>query len=282
LTIALRARVIDDWKLGSSTAASATTVPSSTANTGTTVEDAETALPDITAPEDCEAQVEAEDPPPYQPPIGAGGAVVLVPPPIAPGIQTNNSAPTPASVTLTPQPIVKPTPGPIPSSAHRFVFGTALFAANIFTLFIFALTIQAWLYCSETEYPLFWKIVLWGVYAGVCFFATIAASCWIILCRDLGGKGMKKRWPLDEFCVLSAVRWVLFWLATPLGLIGKGAVRLVKICQGWWCSGVLEEEEEGVELVEGDVSMGGAITGDGSGSNDEARIGLMEEASKGL
>jgi hypothetical protein len=67
-----------------------------------------------------------------------------------------------------------------------------------------------------------------------------------------------------------------------LGLIGKGAVRLVKICQGWWCSGVLEEEEEGVELVEGDVSMGGAITGDGSGSNDEERIGLMEEASKGL
>jgi hypothetical protein len=97
-----------------------------------------------------------------------------------------------------------------------------------------------------------------------------------MLCRDLGGKRMKRRWPLDEWCVLRGVQGaIILAVAPPLRAAGKGAVRLVKSCQGWWRSGVLEEEE-GMELVEENESTGGAVTGEGSSANDEERAGLMD------
>jgi hypothetical protein len=276
LTIVLNAWVIRDWQLGSAPVASTKTVPRSTINPSVNVNDAEAALPDITAPEPGEVQVEGEEPPPYQP---SAGVTIPAASPIAPGILI---PPTPASVPLTSESNAKPKPIILPSSAHRFVFGTSFFVANIFTLFTLALAIQTWLYCSETLYPLFWGILLWGAYGGVCISATISASCWIILCRDLGGKGMKKRWPLDEWCVLRGVqRAIIIVVAPPLKAIGKGAVRLVKFCQGWWCSGVLEEEE-GIELVEENESTGDVVTGEGSSTNEEERVGLMDGEAKAL
>jgi hypothetical protein len=276
LMAALRVRVIDEWQLGSAPPASTTTVPSSTVNPSVNVNDTEAVLPDITAPEPSEGQVEGEEPPPYQP---SARDTIPAAPPIAPGILI---PPTPALVPLTSESNAKSKPIALPSSAHRFVFGTSLFAANIFTLFTLALAIQAWFYCSETLYPVFWGILLWGAYGGVCISATISASCWIILCRDLGGKGMKKRWPLDEWWVLRGVQGaIIMAVAPPLKAIGKGAVRLVKFCQGWWCSGVLEEED-GMELVEEHESTGGAVTGEGSSTNEEERVGLMDGETKAL
>jgi hypothetical protein len=93
---------------------------------------------------------------------------------------------------------------------------------------------------------------------------------------------MKRRWPLDEWYVLRGVQGVIIMaVGPPLNAIVKGAVRLVRFCQGWWCSGVLEEEE-GMELVEEPESTGGAVTGEGSGSNEEERVGLMDGEAKAL
>ena len=93
---------------------------------------------------------------------------------------------------------------------------------------------------------------------------------------------MKRRWPLDEWCVLRSVQGaIILAVAPPLRVAGKGAVRLVKPCQGWWCSGVLEEEE-GVEWVEENEPAGGAVTGEGSSTNDGERVGLMDGKAKAL
>jgi len=276
LTMTLRTRVIDEWQLSSAPAASTATVPSSTVNPSVNANDAEAALPDITAPETSEAHVEGEEPPPYQPPAGD---TIPAASPIVPEILI---PPTPTSVPLTFVSNAKPKPIALPSSAHRFVFGTSFFAANIFTLFTLALAIQTWLYCSKTFNPLFSGILLWGAYGGVCLSATISASCWIMLCRDLGGKGMKRRWHLDEWCMLRGVQGaIILAVVPPLWVAGKGAVRLVTFCQRWWCSGVLEEEE-GMELVEENESMGGAVTGEGSSTNEEERVGLMGGEAKAL
>jgi hypothetical protein len=225
LMAGLRVRVIDEWQLRSAPPASTTTVPSSTVNPIVNANDAEAVLPDITELETGEAQVEGEEPPPYQ--LAAGDTIPAASP-ITPGILI---PPTPASVPLASESNAKPKPITLPSSAHRFVFGTSLFAANIFTLLTLALAIQTWLYCSETLYPVFWGILLWGAYGGVCISATISVSCWIILSRDLGGKGMKKRWPLDEWYVLRGIQGaIILAVALPLRATGKGAVRLVKFC----------------------------------------------------
>jgi hypothetical protein len=133
VTIALRARVIDEWQLGSAPAAPKTTVPSLTINPSVNVNDAEAVLPDIAAPETSEAHVEDKEPPPYQPLAGDTIPAAL---PIVLGILIPH---TPALVPLTSESNAKPKLIALPSSAHRFLFGTSFFATNIFTL---ALAIQ--------------------------------------------------------------------------------------------------------------------------------------------
>jgi hypothetical protein len=104
-----------------------TSVPSSTVNPSVNANGAEAVLPDITAPETSEAHVKGEEPPPYQPPAGD---TIPAASPIVPGILI---PPTPASVPLTSESNAKPKLIALPSSAHRFVFGTS-FAQHLHTL----------------------------------------------------------------------------------------------------------------------------------------------------
>ena len=143
-----------------------------------------------------------EQPPPYQPPVQETSTLAL---------------------TSTPKPPKVPR-----SSAGRFVMGTAIFLAIIASLFLGALALQAVIFCQHwSPVSMFPRVIYWVVFGIPCGWATVGASCWLMLLRDLWGPGVRKRFSIQE----SALIYGLFCaLLSPFILIGfvfgGGAVKV--------------------------------------------------------
>jgi hypothetical protein len=209
-----------------------------------------TAIPDAT--ESTNSGTE-DQPPPYQPP--------------------EQETPTPAQVPNPTQPKVKR------SSAHAFVMGTAMFLSIIASLFLGASALQSIIFCEHwSPVSLFPRIFYWAVFSIPCLWATVGASCWLMLLRDLWGPEMRKRLPIKETALIYGLVCVLVApFAFVVVVIGGGLVKAVETCQRWFCGDALEEadeSEESVELQEGPTEDRLESTG-GSGSREEERVGLI-------
>jgi hypothetical protein len=143
-----------------------------------------------------------EQPPPYQPPLHEASTLAL---------------------TSTPKPPKVPR-----SSAERFVMGTTILLAIIASIFLGALALQAVIFCQHwSPVSIFPRVIYWGIFGIPCGWATVGASCWLMLLRDLWGPGVRKKFPIRE----SALIYGLFYaLLSPFILIGfvfgGGAVKV--------------------------------------------------------
>jgi len=176
---------------------------------------------------------------------------------------------------------VAPSPSPPKSgrsSAQSFVLGSALFAANIVTLFMFVLSIQAATYCvhydriTDVE-P---RVVLWLLFSAVTAWATCGMMSWVILLRDLWGPGAKKKLPINEaFVVITLIAIVV----APFWAVGSGAVKAVEACQRRFCGDALEDA--GVELTQPLGRRDGRDGDeDGSSSREEETFELLSYDAK--
>jgi hypothetical protein len=196
-----------------------------------------------------------EQPPPYQPPV--------------------QETATPASAST-------PTPPKVPrSSAGRFVMGTAIFLAIIASLFLGALALQALIFCQHwSPVSMFPRIIYWAVFSISCCWATVGASCWLMLLRDLWGPGMRKKFPISETAMIYGLVYALLCPIILVGFVfGGGAIKAIELCQRRFCGDALEEEreesEESVELRERLRMEDRSGLAEGSGSGEEERVGLI-------
>jgi hypothetical protein len=201
-------------------------------------------VPDITST----GPTEGEEPPPYQLPI----------------TEAPNTAPKKIEKKRSP--------------AESFLIGTLLFIGLFFCLFLAGLGIQAAVWCNAFgPLPIFVRLIFWIVYSIPCFWATVGASCWLILLRNLGGPRAMKRYPINEnFVAVGALSMVLFPFVFFGSLLWKGAVGAVEACQHRICGDMWEDDEteNNVELEEGRLSIGDDGVAEAN-EGEEERAGLM-------
>lgn len=193
---------------------------------------------------DLESAGSENEPPPYEPPASS--------PPI--------SEPAPK------EPVVDfPNPE---DTAHAFVLGTVLFAAQIFMLITIGFCIQHYNYCPKVKpnAPLSTgSIIIWCLYALLILIACSGFVSWGLLCWYVGG-GKKQDFVLD-IIPLGIVVAAL----SPFMLLFMGAVQAVRGCQKWLC-GVTFEEQNGVEEVETDLELQRLMKGDDDGDDDKEGV----------
>lgn len=154
-------------------------------------------------------------------------------------------------------------------TAHAFVLGTVLFAAQTFMLVTLGFCIQHFNYCPKVEInaPLSTgSIIIWFLYAWLVLIASSGFVSWGLLCWYVGG-GKKQDFVLDIIPLGLIVATLM-----PFMLLFMGAVQAVRGCQKWLCGVTFEEQHDVLEEVETDVELQRLIKGDNDGDDDKEEV----------
>jgi hypothetical protein len=80
----------------------------------------------------------------------------------------------------------------------------------IISLFLAGLGLQTIIFCGRwSPISMFLRVVDWLVFSIPCLWASMGACCWLILLRDLGEAGMRKRLLIKETALIYGICFVL-------------------------------------------------------------------------